>query len=222
MRSYKVALIAFCCALPLLMAPSGGFPSRPIVQTVNATSTYGGGTGSTTAFVARSGYPALELRESDAAANNVRWRLGASGEQFFIDALADNGASGGTVLTVERTGTTIDSINLQGTAVQVNGVAIPKMARGVVGGSGSCAINTSWSNAGITGCTSSGTGVYAIDVTAAGFTDEPACTASSRTSALQINEVRSEATTTINVALQTFNASGVATDGQVSLICVGA
>lgn len=33
-RAYKVALVAFVVSLPLLMAPSGGFPSRPRFQAV--------------------------------------------------------------------------------------------------------------------------------------------------------------------------------------------
>lgn len=187
----------------------GGFPSRPILQTVNATSTYAGGTGSTTAFVARSGYPSLELRESDASANNVRWRIGASGEQFFLDALADNGASGGTVLTVERTGTTIDLVNLQGTVVQVNGVVAATQTTGT--------FSATWTNACTTTPTTSFTYVKTGVMVTLQMTSFLTCTSDSTNTEMDVGQLPVEIRPISTVCVGLIGSANSGTSGPAAL-----
>lgn len=66
----------------------------------------------------------FSLNETDGAANNRLWTLEANSEQLNWYVVNDAGSTAAAFLTVERTGTTIDSANLQATSVQVNGVSI--------------------------------------------------------------------------------------------------
>ncbi len=68
--------------------------------------------------------------ESDAAADNRAWPIRISGEQFTIGALNDLGSVFTPWVTVDRTGTVIDIVNLQSTQLLWNGVPI---AGGITG-----------------------------------------------------------------------------------------
>lgn len=68
--------------------------------------------------------------ETDAAADNRAWPIRISGEQFNIGALNDLGSVFTPFVTVDRTGTTIDTINLQSTQLLHNGAPL---AGGVTG-----------------------------------------------------------------------------------------
>lgn len=61
--------------------------------------------------------PILVFVESDAAVDNGRWYIDAQSEQFRMSTLNDAGSSSGVWLTVDRTGTTVDSISLSATTV---------------------------------------------------------------------------------------------------------
>lgn len=65
--------------------------------------------------------PLVGILEEDAAAGNQLWDIGASGEQFIARVRSDDGLTNTTWLAVDRTGTTVDIINLLATTVQVNG-----------------------------------------------------------------------------------------------------
>ena len=67
--------------------------------------------------------PFFSFNETDAAANNRLWDFGGGGEALVFRALTDAGVAT-TWLQVDRTAGVVDSINLQATAVQVNGNAI--------------------------------------------------------------------------------------------------
>jgi hypothetical protein len=69
----------------------------------------------------RNAAPQWIFVETDAAADNQAWPIRISGEQFTIGALNDLGSVFTPWVTVDRTGTTIDLVNLQGTTVSVNG-----------------------------------------------------------------------------------------------------
>lgn len=68
--------------------------------------------------------PVIIWDESDAASSNRRWTAYASGESFALATIADSSGAGSEFIRVERTGTTVDSINLVATSVQANGVAV--------------------------------------------------------------------------------------------------
>jgi hypothetical protein len=78
----------------------------------------------TGAVRAESNVPVIGWYESDASATNRYWRLTANAEQFLAQARGDDGSGGSSWLTVDRTGTTVDTINLAATAVQTNGINI--------------------------------------------------------------------------------------------------
>jgi hypothetical protein len=98
-----------------------GFPSRPRFQAVTVT---GAASGVTSSVGLSSTLPRLSLNETDAAADNRWWEVAASGEGLFFSAYNDTHAAGVDFISVQRTANTIDSINLQATSVQVNGVPI--------------------------------------------------------------------------------------------------
>lgn len=110
----KFFLFFFCAFLPLLMAPTGGIPSRPIFQQVTVKTA---GATSTDIFVTQLG----------AAANNriVRLRNNGAGN-FQMGAFNDALSTGNNFLSATFSGATptIDTLNLTATAVQVNGVTL--------------------------------------------------------------------------------------------------
>lgn len=122
-RAYKIAVVAFVVSLPLLMAPTGGLPSRPRFQTVTAVQTATGTIG-TPAVTVSAATPVYLLNETDGAANNRAWYLAAGSEALVMGVRDDAASAAADFLTVQRTGTTVDSVNLQATAVQINGTAI--------------------------------------------------------------------------------------------------
>lgn len=75
--------------------------------------------------------PSVRLYESDAPGDEKYWRTVTSGGNFYLQALSDNLSTINTPLQINRSGVTIDSITLIGTAVsfscstlQVNGNTI--------------------------------------------------------------------------------------------------
>jgi hypothetical protein len=71
-----------------------------------------------------SAVPGMVWRDTGGAANNQYWRFLVSSEQLLYQISNDAFSSHGTWLTVDRTGTTVDTINLQATNVQANGSAV--------------------------------------------------------------------------------------------------
>lgn len=59
----------------------------------------------------------LSIVETGVAANNGRWSITADGEAFSMFALADNELTGTAFLEVQRSGTTIDTVTLNGQIV---------------------------------------------------------------------------------------------------------
>lgn len=72
--------------------------------------------------------PAFLLRETDAAANNGLWRILASAEQLLLETRNDANSAGSAIVTIDRTGTTVDSIALAATALTWNGSAMVNVA----------------------------------------------------------------------------------------------
>lgn len=71
----------------------------------------------------------LLFDETDAASNERLYDIAASSGQLLARTRTDADAAGNTWLTVDRTGTTVDSIALAGTAITLNGVAATDFAR---------------------------------------------------------------------------------------------
>lgn len=98
----------------------------------------------TSALFLNSNVPAIGFREADASADNGDWDVLINGEQLCLRAVNDAASVGTNALCIDRTGTTIDTINLSATNLQHNGVSI--------GGT------TGTFTATATGCTTSPTG----------------------------------------------------------------
>jgi len=63
----------------------------------------------------------IRFIESDATANNGIWGITANTEQFEIGAFSDDLATNVAALRIDRTATSIDSVNILASQVQVNG-----------------------------------------------------------------------------------------------------
>lgn len=66
----------------------------------------------------------LRLIDTNAAADNARWWIQNESEHLLIRAVDDAEGTATVAAAIERTGTTVDSIDLTATAVTVNGVPI--------------------------------------------------------------------------------------------------
>lgn len=91
---------------------------------VQATRQATGSTPALASFAITSGVPIFSINETTAAANNRLWAVSAQGEALLFRAWNDAGDTAGTWLTVERTGTTVDTINFGSGTLQYGGVEV--------------------------------------------------------------------------------------------------
>jgi len=70
--------------------------------------------------------PYFDFTETGVTADSGRWRFYADGEQFVLQTLADSGAGGDDILTVTRTNTAVNTVNLGG-VVQAQSVELAKL-----------------------------------------------------------------------------------------------
>lgn len=73
------------------------------------------------AILASSAQPQVDWNETDAAANNRRWRIEAQGEQQLFRTVNDANSAAVTWMAVDRTLNVVDSIALTSTALTWNG-----------------------------------------------------------------------------------------------------
>lgn len=76
------------------------------------------------ALILSSSLPLMDINETDGSTNNKRWRFYSEAEGLFFTAGLDDQSADTTWMKVERTATTVDSVNISATAVQTNGVNI--------------------------------------------------------------------------------------------------
>lgn len=81
-------------------------------------------TGSSGAVQINNTAPILAWFESDAAAANRSWRAIANGEQFSLQASADDFSTSTSWVDVNRTGTTIDTVNFANGTLQYGGLEV--------------------------------------------------------------------------------------------------
>ncbi len=75
-------------------------------------------------FISNNAAPYFVLEETDAAANNQNWSINATAEQFRIQAFNDAYSASQTAFTIDRTGTTIDTVNVPNGTLQYGGVEV--------------------------------------------------------------------------------------------------
>lgn len=100
--------VLFVLTLALLMAPSGGLPSRPKFQTVTARAPR---TNAEAPFFSTSTSPAYRWQKTDAAAGEGLWEISTSGNSQLFRTLDDTGAAIENWLTVTRVGTDATNIS---------------------------------------------------------------------------------------------------------------
>lgn len=80
-------------------------------------------TGLDGAILVSSAVPIIGLNDSDGTANNRLWSINCNSEAFAIQARDDAGAGAISAISIDRTGTTIDSIALTAISVTHSGTA---------------------------------------------------------------------------------------------------
>ena len=96
--------------------------------------------------------PLIFLDETDATVDNGVWRMTASGEGFFMQAMNDARTVAGTFLGVDRTGTNIDLVDITADLFRINGVEV-------------ATVNTNWATTDITSGTFADARIAATNVT---------------------------------------------------------
>jgi hypothetical protein len=201
----KVALLAFCAGLPLLMAPSGGVPSRLRLQALGVGMSAGAGN-EKIRMSASDPYIAFY----DASGVTLKGFL----QQHSINGLNLSNSVSGGVINLSTTG---------GGAVQVNGSAVrsgafERVARAKLNDStGTCSLS---SNSGFTSCTHSSPGVVTINFTAAGFTAAPVCVATVDMTGISSGSTAVRVDTATAGAVNTYQ-SGTLTNANSFIVCTG-
>lgn len=228
-----VGVASFVVALPMLMGPSGGLPSRPRFQALGVgtvaptragdanvgTSTFKQASTTNTAFTVGGPEQAnFFLREDNAAANEKIWRIAASDGSLLFIAPNDAESAATTFANFARTGTTIDSLDLTLTTLSQNGFAVPKAASGVFTGVGAgCGASV---QSKLT-CTPVGSGSYTVNL-AAGFTVAPSCVVSVSSGSNISRSAQTTATpTTTAVSVVHYLVGTGAAEGPFAIICIG-
>ena len=76
----------------------------------------------TNGLISQSAIAGISIYEDDQAADEGFWKIFSNGTGLLFATATDLGASSSTFIDVDRTGTTVDTINLTATAIQNNGV----------------------------------------------------------------------------------------------------
>jgi hypothetical protein len=205
MKRFRLFLIGvFAAFLPMLMAPTGGFPSNPSFQTVTAipgaAAKFGVNLNSTTAI----GY------------NAIRWQTSGVATAYAASEVSAgqlcNGSSVGDYCIRVVSGRVRTSTD--------NGITsgiVPRTAYGIVNTSGATCTSVTVAS-GVSGtCTHTGTGTYQITFSPV-FSSAPVCTASV---AGALVFVTATAGTGTNASFVTFNTAFTQTDTStaVNFIC---
>jgi hypothetical protein len=98
-----------------------------VVDTLN-NQTIAGVKTSTSTRVLSSATPTDRFTETDGAADNKIWENVIVGEQYIFRVVNDALDIFGNVYTVDRTGTTVDTVNLKPTNLQHNSVKVPTIS----------------------------------------------------------------------------------------------
>lgn len=116
-RASKILLLCFIAALPLLMAPSGGFPSRPTFQQVFVR-------GPTSA-------PQVSVRSTSAGASNVSYVQFADNAGTQQGYVGDNSSGNNDIaLQASSASANVNLVPGAGGSAQVNGVTIATQETG--------------------------------------------------------------------------------------------
>jgi hypothetical protein len=75
-------------------------------------------------LIAATGTPRLVLHDTGDPADNGRWWIAANAEQLLIQTRSDNDSGSANVMVVDRTGTTVDTVNFPNGELQYGGVEV--------------------------------------------------------------------------------------------------
>jgi hypothetical protein len=166
----------------------------------------------------------LRFTDGNAPANEQTFEIvGADDGQFYIRTLTDALGAGATLFNVTRTGTTVDSINLAATAVQVNGStvrsgAFQRVAYGtILESAGACSINNA--NTGIASASYAAVPGRCNLTLNAGFSAAPSCTATPVFAGPKLTQIECTTATACVVSQQSDFTTGVS--GASGIICLG-
>lgn len=165
-RKRLFAAIAGLLLASVAAAQFFGIPRRVFAFVITSTLTVEGESTFNDLMNLSEAAPNFQLRETGVAADEGNWRMLANTTQLQWGTLDDALAVGSPFLSVNRTGTTVDTVNLQGTDVQVNGVSVGGTVTRIAGNSGAAGADLTWQN--LTGDASNSTTTFSTFMTTTG------------------------------------------------------
>lgn len=214
-----------------LMAPTGGFPSRPTFQTVKVLNSVNIGTASTvgvTATVTGVGggisNPAMIIQSNGSAGNSSGLQIIAGTNTTDATLRLTNSSNTVNFWLFNGDGSFTSSAQtpcglgcLNAASVKVGGAVVPHMAAGsFTAGVSTCTATASIALVGISTCVGAGAGQTGAVTFSPAFTTAPVCTVQSTTPSTVTPSVDIEPTTTAATVRVTAGALG-----EFRLVCVG-
>lgn len=158
----------------------------------------------------------IAINDTGGASNQKYAKLTHVANAFQIQGCTDGGGSCTNAITIGHTGATIDSVALAGTSITAGGSRLNtvansgKTAYGRVNGT---AVTNSLN---VGAATNGSTGNYTLDLTAAGFSESPVCTATAETAAFV-----SLTTTSTSAAINTKDTAAANVNVAFKIACSG-
>lgn len=197
----KIGLFSALALLPLLMAPSGGFPSRPRFQNVISA-------GAIPQIIARGQAVGNASQESVQFQDSAGTVIGSYGDLSATDS--------DTFVTANIAGANIQLVTTATGNVLVRGAPVPITAYATINGSGGgCTIGGA-PTFGFASCSRSSIGVF-IAVLNAGFAAAPVCVASGTAASAVITTSSAGPTS----ASYNLTVAGALADGPARMVCYG-
>jgi hypothetical protein len=218
-RKLKLGGLVVLALVPLLIAASGGFPSRPKFSSVGIGTVAPAGTGNLSVAgdltVSKSNPTVLIDDTTNTDAGYVRFSGPVGSPTYIGRASVASGLCGsanvGDLCIRVPSGNNVRFSRDAG----ATSVALPKFAAVSTTSAGGILVN----QGGVTGISRSGTGTYTIDYTAAGFTQRPSCNVTVRDVAGFAIMLDPSGSTTHR--FNTYTSAGAAADQNAAIVCVG-
>jgi hypothetical protein len=223
-RAPIFALIVLLGFAPMLMAPTGGYPSRPTFQTTRQTGalTLPPSTSTNQLYNGLNGTnPSIVFGNSAGAANGHFFEINSGATQVLMRTVNDAFAAVGNAFVLTHTATALTGIDIGNAtdkpAVTVNGQTLLRtVAATQNNAAGACSISVGLGiNTGA--CTYNGAGDYTITFATA-FAVAPICTATSGDATFIL---RMSGIGTSTVSVQTRTTAAALADSRFNVMCVG-
>ncbi len=163
----------------------------------------------------------IGINDTGGSSGKKRGNVTHVADSLQINVCTDGGGSCSTAIQIGHSGATVDSVALSGTSITAGSSRINTIANSGRTAFGTVSSAGSLSNSlNVTSSSKPGTGLYTINVTAAGFSAAPSCIATQDSAGLTLGPNMNGITST-SVGVSTFNIGGTATDQKFHFVCYG-